>query len=112
MILQVVVVICNAINIGWWDSLFGTLSVKNRGRLNSIVNRGSKVVGVRQTGLSELYEKRAMRKGMQIMSNLGHILSQYYETLPSGRILRAFTAKKAKTLNSFVPMSIKIINKS
>ena len=28
------------------------------GRLNSIVNRGSKVVGVRQTGLSELYEKR------------------------------------------------------
>ena len=59
---------------------FGTLSVKNRGRLNSIVNRGSKVVGVRQTGLNELYEKRAMRKGLQIMSDLCHILSQYCET--------------------------------
>ena len=91
---------------------FGTLSVKNRGRLNSIVNRGSKVVGVRQTGVSELYEKRAMRKGLQVISDLCHILSQYYETLPSGRRLRAFTAKKAKTLNNCVPMSIKIINKS
>ena len=59
---------------------FGTLSVKNRGRLNSIVNRRSKVVGVRQTGLSELYENRAMRKGLQIMSDLCHILSQYNET--------------------------------
>ena len=26
---------------------FGTLSVKNRGKLDSIVNRGTKVVGVR-----------------------------------------------------------------
>ena len=91
---------------------FGTLSVKNRGRLNSVVNRGSKVVGVRQAGLSELYEKRVTRKGLQIMSDLCHIISQYYETLPSDRRLRAFTAKKAKTMNSFVPMSIKIINKS
>ena len=78
--------------------------------MNSIVNRGSKVV--RQTGLNELYEKRAMRKGLQIMSDLCHILSQYYETLTSSRRLRAFSAKKAKTLNSFVPMSIKISNKS
>ena len=91
---------------------FGIFSAKNRGRLNSIVNRGSKIVGVRQTGLSELYEKRAMRKGLKIMRNLCHIFSQYYETLPSGRRQRAFTTKKAKTLNSFVPMSLKIINKS
>ena len=86
--------------------------MKNRGRLNSIVNKESKVVGVRQTGLSELYEKRATRKGLQIMSDLCHIFSQYYETLRSGWRLRAFSAKKAKTLNSFVTMSIKIINKS
>ena len=35
----------------WW---FGTLSLKNRGKLNSIVNSGSKVVAVRQTGLNQL----------------------------------------------------------
>ena len=88
---------------------FCTLSVKNRCRLNSIVNSGSKVVGVRQTGLSELYEKRAMRKGLQITSDLSHPFTVLYI---SGRRLRAFTAKKTNTLNSFVPMSIKIINKS
>jgi len=38
--------------------------------------------------------------------DLCHILSQYHDTLPSDRRLRAFSANKAKTLNSFVPMSI------
>ena len=40
----------------YWIS---TLSVKNRGILNSIVSRGSKVVGVKQTGLNQLHESRA-----------------------------------------------------
>ena len=61
--------------------------MKNRGNLNSIVNRGSKVVGVRQTGLNQLYETRAKRKGTEIMSDLCHILSQYYNILPSARRL-------------------------
>ena len=40
-------------------SWLGTLSVKNRGKLNSIVNKGSNVVGVRHIGLNKLYESRA-----------------------------------------------------
>ena len=43
---------------------FGTLSVTNRGKLDSIVNRRSQVVGVGQTGLNQLYESRAKRKGL------------------------------------------------
>ena len=91
---------------------FGTLSVMIRGKLNRIVNTGSKVVGVRQTGLNQLYESRAKRKGIAIMSDLCHILTQYYNMLPSGRRLRAFSAKKAETLCNFIPMSIKFINET
>ena len=36
---------------------FGTLSVTNRGKLDSIVNRGSKLVGVRQDGLNQRRER-------------------------------------------------------
>ena len=53
--------------------------MKNRGRLNSIVNRGRKVVGVRQTGLSELYKKRAARKGLQIMSDFHSTVRHYHQ---------------------------------
>ena len=40
---------------------FGTLPVKNRGNLNSIVNIGTTVVGVRQTGQHLLYASRAKK---------------------------------------------------
>ena len=49
--------------------------------MDSIVNRESKGVGVRQAGLNQLYESRAKRKGIEMMSDL----SQYYNVLPSGR---------------------------
>jgi len=35
------------------------------------------------------------RTGIQIMSDLCHIMSQYYDILPPGRRLRALTTKKA-----------------
>ena len=86
--------------------------MKNRGKLNSIVNRGSKVVGVIQTGRNQLYESRAKRTSTEITSDLIHIPSQYYNVLLPGRRIRAFRAKNAKTLSSFIPMSIKVINKT
>ena len=84
--------------------------MKNRGKLNSIVSRASKGVG--QTGLNQVYELRAKRKGIEKMSDLCRILYQYYNMLPSDKKLRAFMAKKAKTLSSFIPMSINVINKT
>ena len=54
---------------------FGTLSVKNRGKLNSIVNTLSKVMGLKQTGLNQVHESRAWRKAIEIMSDFSHILS-------------------------------------
>ena len=52
-------------------------------------------MGVRQTGLNQLYELKATRNGLEIISDFCHILSQYYNVLPSGRRLRAFRTTKA-----------------
>ena len=58
----------------------GALSVKKIDKFNSIVNRGRQVVGVKQTGLNQLYDRSAQRKRIETMSELGHILSLYYAT--------------------------------
>ena len=75
---------------------FGSLSVKNKGKFNSIINRGSTIVGVRQTGRNQLYETRAKRKDIEITSDLSHILFQYHNMLPLGSRLRVVRAKSAK----------------
>ena len=91
---------------------FGNLTVKNRTKLNSIVNKCSKIVGVKQASLNEVYERRVRKRAKGIMRNDSHPLAAHYDILPSGRRLRSLPAKKKRTSNSFVPMSIKILNKS
>ena len=57
------------------------LSMKNRG---SIINRGSEVVGVRQTELNHLYETRAKKKDIKIVTCVTSCLSiiiQLYATM-------------------------------
>ena len=91
---------------------FGNLTVKNKTKLNSIVSKCSKIVGVKQASLSEVYERRVRKRAKGIMRNDSHPLASHYEVLPSGRRLRSLPIKKNRTSNSFVPMSIKILNKS
>ena len=91
---------------------FSNLSVKNRTKLNSIVNKCSKIVGVKQASLNDVYERRVKKRAKGIMRNDSHPLAVHYELLPSGRRLRSLPVKKTRATNSFVPMSIKILNKS
>ena len=58
---------------------FGNLAVKNRTKLNSIVNRCSKVVGVRQEGMNEVYERRVRKKARAIMNEDSHPLAVHYQ---------------------------------
>ena len=91
---------------------FGNLTVKNRAKLNSIVNKCSKIVGVKQLSLNEVYERRVRKRAKGIIRNESHPLAVHYQPLPSGRRLRSLPFKKTRTLNSFVPVSIKLMNKS
>ena len=93
-------------NICW----FGNLSVKNKNVLNRIVNVCSKVVGVKQEGLNELYERRVMRKAQVILSDKSHCLSKYYELLPSGKRYRSQRFKNVRSKNSFIHKSIFLLN--
>ena len=74
------------------------------------MNICSKVVGVKQVGMQELYERRALKKkARQILHDESHVLAQRYELLPSGHRLRNCKVK-ARAQKSFIPCSIKLLN--
>ena len=55
---------------------------------NKVVNVCGKVVGERQEQLSQLYERRLVRKARVIVDENSHVLAKHYNLLPSGRRLR------------------------
>ena len=62
--------------------------MKSKNVLNKVVNVRDKVVSERQEHLSQLYERRVVRKARVIVDDNSHVLAKYYEFLPSGRRFR------------------------
>ena len=53
--------------------------------LNKVVNVCGKVVGERQEQLSQLYERRVVRKARVTVDDNSHVLAKHYQLLPSRR---------------------------
>ena len=71
--------------------------MKSKSVLNKVVNVCGKVVGERQEQLSQLYERRVVRKARVIVDDNSHVLAKHYELLPSGR---QFCVPKSNIVNS------------
>ena len=71
----------------------------------------SKVIGVGQTGLNELCEKRVKVKGEGIARDNSYVLAQYYDMLPSGKRFRTLKMRKNRYTSSFVCRSTSVINR-
>ena len=52
-----------------------------------------KAAGERQEQLSQLYERRVVRKPRVIVDNNSNVLAKHYELLPSGRRFRGPKSK-------------------
>ena len=88
---------------------YGSQCVRSKRVLSDVVNVCSKVVGARQAGMQELYERRALKKARQIINDESHVLAQCYILLPSGRRFRSFKVK-TRAQKSFIPCLIKLLN--
>ena len=64
---------------------FEGLNVKSENVLNKLVNVCGKDVGERQEQLSQLYERRVVRKARVIVDDNSHVLAKHRELRPSGR---------------------------
>ena len=89
---------------------FKNANVKSRNKLSRIVNICSKITGVQQASLSELYDRQVLRKTATILRNPQHPLFDEYEFLPSGRRLRVPRLRTNRAKHSFIPQSITAIN--
>ena len=90
---------------------FGGLSVANKNVLERVVRVSGKVIGERQCGMGELYERRVVRKGRAIAMDSSHVLAKLFDLLPSGRRYRVIKCKKQRFTKSFVNRAILLMNK-
>ena len=65
--------------------------------MNKVVNVCGKVVGKRQEQISQLYERRVVRKARVIVDDNSHVLAKHYELLPSGG---RFRVPKSNTMHA------------
>ena len=89
---------------------FGSLSAKEKVRLNGVVRMCSKIVGARQQSLEELFSKRSMKRAVGILNDHQHVLAPFFETLPSGRRLRNYKCRTKRFSNTFIPQAILLLN--
>ena len=78
--------------------------------LSRIIYTASKIVGIPQAPLSELFCASVFKKASKIVNDPSHPLFPLFELLPSGRRFRAPRWKKVLFKRSFVPSSISILN--
>ena len=71
--------------------------MKSKNDLNKVETVCGKVVGERKEHLSQLYERRVIRKAKVIVDYNSHVLAKYYELLPYGR---PFRVPKSNTVQS------------
>ena len=88
------------------------LKVKDKNKLERVVNVCSKVVGVRQKSLKELYEKRVVNKGRAIAGDSTHVLTLCFAMLPSGKRYRAMPCNSNRSRLSFTSKAIEYLNKN
>ena len=80
--------------------------------LRRIITTANKVLGVKQTGLNEIFKGKALCKAHKIILDPSHPLYLDFELLPSGRRNRAPLSRKNRARQSFVPGVISLLNSS
>ncbi len=63
---------------------YGNINVKHQNSLNGIVNQGSKIIDIKQTGLSYSFDQFVLQKDTIIVTVCTHPLFHELKMLPSG----------------------------
>ena len=90
-------------NITSW---YGFLTITSKNKLDRITKQASKLIGLPQKELKDLYIQTMERKSNSILSDPSHPLHPSFDLLPSGRRFRVPFARKAIYKKSFIPIAI------
>ena len=90
-------------NITSW---YGFLTITSKNKLDRITKQASKLIGLPQKELKDLYIQTMERKSNSILSDPSHPLHPSFDLHPSGRRFRVPFARKAIYKKSFIPIAI------
>ena len=91
---------------------YAAATAKDKGRLQRIIRYSEKVIGCNLPSLQDLYASRIRRRAGKIVADSSHPGHNLFETLPSGRRLRAIRTKTSRHKNSFFLSAVSLINKA
>ena len=84
---------------------FGFITVKEKLRLNRVVNTASKIIGRSLPHLESLYQQRLLRRAGIISHDPSHPAHDLFEPLPSSRRFRSIKTRTSRFSNSFLSRS-------
>ena len=90
---------------------YGNCNLEVKNKLNRIIKNCGKL-GVRNiTPLLNIYQRSLMHRCQVIQQDSSHPLHPNYQLLPSGRRMRSLQCRTSRYSKSFVPSSIRYLNK-
>ena len=92
-------------------TFYGHLTVKQKNRLNKIVNIATKLINLKQKSLNDLYQQAiSKKKSRSIINDPTHPLHSCYEIMPSGKRYRTPAFKRQLYTKSFIPSAVRFLN--
>ena len=84
-------------------TFYGHLTVKQKNRLNKIVNIATKLINLKQKSLNDLYQQAISKKSRSIINDC-------FEIMPSGKRYRTPAFKRQLYNKSFIPSAVRFLN--
>ena len=82
---------------------FGTITVKEKLRLNRVVKTASRIIGRDLPSLESLYQQRLLGRAIFICHDSSHPAHDLFDPLPSSRRFRSIKTRTNRLSSSFSP---------
>ena len=89
---------------------YGSITQRQKDRLERVVRAASRIVGCDLPSLAELYAKRTLSRACKIVANVSHPAHGLFQLLPSGVRFRSIRSRTSRLKNSFFPQAIMALN--
>ena len=90
---------------------FGSITVKEKLRLNRVVNTASQIIGSPLPSLESLYQQRLLRRAGLVSQDPSHSAHDLFEPLPSSRRFKSIKTWTSRFSNSFYPVAVQALSK-
>ena len=95
------------------SSWYGNLTVKYKAQVERVAKMAGKIMGLSSPPMTPqaIFEQTVVRQAKNIISDPSHVLNSEYELMRSGRRYRMPQCKYNRFKHSFIPLSIKMLNR-